>query len=227
MKHWIYPLVVAIALFLMYYFSIFDYFTISGFKKNRAILIQLTLEHRILSPIVFVLIYALAVSLFLPIGIYLSLLGGFLFPHPFSEFYIMTGFISGCSTIYLIGSETIRKLFIKMSGPRLKSIEKAFQADAANYLLFLRLIPISPANLINLAAVLFGVRLWTFLWTALIGTLPQTIMFASIGRELSSILESQNEFHLRDFFGWDIYLLLIGLAALCLLPVFIKKTKSL
>jgi uncharacterized membrane protein YdjX (TVP38/TMEM64 family) len=225
MKHWIYPLVIAIALFLMYYFSILDYFTISNLKKNQATLIQLTSEHRVLSPIVFVLIYALSVSLLLPFGIYLSLLGGFLFPHPFSDFYIMTGVISGCSTIYLVGSETIRKLFIKMSGPKLKTLEKAFQANAANYLLFLRLIPVSPGNLINLAAVLFGVRLWTFLWTAVVGMLPQTIVFASIGRELSTLLESKTEIHLRDFLGWDIYLLLIGLAALSLLPVFIKKTK--
>lgn len=225
MKYWIYPLIIAIALFLMYYFSILDYFTISGLKKHQATLIQLTSEHRVLSPIVFMSVFALSVFLLLPLSFYLSLLGGFLFPHPFSDFYIITGFVSGCSTIYFLGSETIRKLFIKMSGPKLKIIEKAFQANAANYLLFLRLIPISPTNLINLAAVLFGVRLWTFLWTAVVGMLPQTIMYASIGRELSTLLESKNEFHLRDFFGWDIYLLLIGLAALSLLPVFIKKTK--
>ena len=65
-----------------------------------------------------------------------------------------------------------------------------FRADAFNYLLFLRLVPV-PFWLVNLVPALLGVRLSTFVTATAIGIVPATFIFAFFGAGLDSIITAQ------------------------------------
>ena len=77
------------------------------------------------------------------------------------------------------------------AGPWLQKFRAGFQRDAISYLLFLRLVPVFPFWLVNLALATTGVRLWTFTWTTFVGIVPGAIAFALAGAGLDSIAQAQ------------------------------------
>ena len=66
-----------------------------------------------------------------------------------------------------------------------------FRADAFSYLLFLRLVPVFPFFLVNLAPALVGVKLRTFVAATALGIIPATLAFALFGAGLDSVIAAQ------------------------------------
>jgi uncharacterized membrane protein YdjX (TVP38/TMEM64 family) len=97
----------------------------------------------------------------------------------------------GATVIFLIARSAFSEYVVGRAGPRLSKIVNGFCADAFNYLLFLRLVPLFPFFLVNLAPALVGVRLTTFVAATAIGIIPATLVFASIGAGLDSAIEAQ------------------------------------
>ncbi|WP_316356254.1 hypothetical protein [Candidatus Neptunichlamydia sp. REUL1] len=82
MKKWL-PLAVIILLMIVAYFlGLPKYLTFESIKMHREDLLTHIENHPILMPALFILLYIVAVSLFLPGGIILTLLGGFSFKIP-------------------------------------------------------------------------------------------------------------------------------------------------
>ena len=54
----------------------------------------------------------------------------------------------------------------------MNKIQEGFARDAFNYLLFLRLTPVFPFWLVNIAAALAQVRLKTFVGATILGIIP-------------------------------------------------------
>jgi uncharacterized membrane protein YdjX (TVP38/TMEM64 family) len=227
MKHYLFPLIILLILIGIYVSDLPHYFTLSALKTYESDLIHFVFKHKIGAAFLFIAIYALSVALFLPLGVYLSIAGGFLFPLPLATLYILMGFSAGCALVYLTIQDGVHTLFLKIAGPRLKRIEKAFQSNELNYLLFLRLVPFSPTGLINLAAIFFEVRFRTFLWTAFVGAIPSTLIFAEVGTRLDHILASGNSVSLYSLLTWKMSLALIALSLLSLLPAVLKKGKRI
>src|SRR5947209_6160217 len=78
----------------------------------------------------------------------------------------------------------------RRAGPLVGRFAAGFRADAFNYLLFLRLVPV-PFWLVNLVPALLGVRLSTFVTATAIGIVPATFIFAFFGAGLDSIITAQ------------------------------------
>src|SRR3546814_4387816 len=62
-----------------------------------------------------------------------------------------------------------------------------FQEDALSYLLVLRLIPLFPFWLVNLVPAFLGVSLKVFALGTLIGIIPGSLVYASVGNGLGAI----------------------------------------
>jgi len=225
-KYWILLAIIVAVLILGYFFGIYKYFTFTSVKENQAKLIELVSIHYFLAPILFILLYALTVILLLPVGIFLSVVGGFLFPWKVSVLYILVGATLGSCILFLITKTAMHTLFKRLAGSRLKKVEVEFQKDAINYLLFLRIIPLSPFWLVNLASAFFGVRFWTFTWTTFVGNVPPTLAFVEIGRQLETLLNSGRDISVKSLLNWKISCALLAVAILSILPIFIKKWRS-
>src|SRR5207248_8240850 len=94
---------------------------------------------------------------------------------------------------------------------------------AFNYLLVLRLVPVFPFWLVNLVPALVGVRLRTFVLATLIGIVPATVIFASLGSGLGSVVEQPDTgTALRP----SVLLPILGLAVLALIPVGYRRWRG-
>ena len=70
-------------------------------------------------------------------------------------------------------------------------LQRLLRLLAFSYLLFLRLIPVFPFWLVNLAPGLLGVPFWTYVTTTFIGIIPGTFAFALAGNGLDSVFDAQ------------------------------------
>jgi uncharacterized membrane protein YdjX (TVP38/TMEM64 family) len=155
--------------------------------RNRTAIDQFIAAHAILALAGFIALYILVVSLSLPCGAILSVIGGFLFG-------ILLGFIAaylaalaGATIVFLTARSACGEFLTRRAGPFAARLADGFQADAFNYLLFLRLVPF-PFWLVNLAAALFSVRLKTFVAASAIGIIPAALTFVVFGAGLDSVM---------------------------------------
>ena len=72
-------------------------------------------------------------------------------------------------------------------GDKLSTINKGIEKEGAFYLFSLRLVPIFPFFVINLAMGLTTMKLLTFYWVSQIGMLPGTMVYVNAGKELGKI----------------------------------------
>jgi uncharacterized membrane protein YdjX (TVP38/TMEM64 family) len=137
------------------------------------------------------IIYATAVSLSVPGAALLTMTGGLLFGWLEGGSAVVFAATIGATIVFILARSAFGQFLFRRAGPRLSKLMESFRSDAFSYLLFLRLVPIFPFVLVNLAAALVGVRLSTFVATTAIGIVPATFIFASLGAGFDSVLEAQ------------------------------------
>ncbi len=192
-------------------------------KHFHLVLQTFSSEHQILTPLIFLSVYILYALLSLP-GIFaLSLIAGYLFNQPFSTFYVTMAATIGASLLFLAARTALGQLFYNKAGKFITRMEKEFRENAANYLLFLRLIPLFPFWLVNVAGAFFNVPLKTFVWTTLIGMIPSVFVYTQAGRGLAILLENQQPLSAAALFNPQLSWALLGIAVFSLFPLFFKK----
>ena len=102
-------------------------------------------------------------------------------------------------------------------GEKLSAINKGIENEGAFYLFSLRLVPIFPFFVINLAMGLTSLKLLTFYWVSQIGMFPGTIVFVNAGKELGKI---------ESLSGILSPGLIISFIILGLFPITVKKLLS-
>ncbi len=168
------------------------------------------------------LIYILTTAFSLPGATVLSLAVGFLFGRWSGTLLIVISATIGATLIFLMTRYVIADWAREKLHQQAQAVKimDGFQSDAFSYLLFLRLIPLFPFWLINLAAAFTPVSTQTYIITTLIGILPGSFVFANLGQSLGQIesLEQLLSFPVITAFS------LLGLLALT--PVFVKHYKQ-
>lgn len=137
--------------------------------------------------------YVTIVALSIPGGVFMTILGGFLFGWLFGGAIASVSATLGAIFVFLIARTSVGDILARKAGPRLQKFAEGFREDAFSYLLFLRFLPIMPFWMTNLAPALFGVRVETFAFATMIGILPATFTFATAGAGLDSVIAAQKE----------------------------------
>ncbi len=136
-------------------------------------------------------VYVAVVSLSIPGAALLTICGGFLFGWLLGSAMAAISSTLGAIVIFSIARTSVGDFLLRLAGPRLQALSKGFREDAFSYLLFLRVLPVFPFWLTNLAAALFGVRLRTFALATQIGVVPMALAFATAGAGFDSVLVAQ------------------------------------
>jgi uncharacterized membrane protein YdjX (TVP38/TMEM64 family) len=186
----------------------------------------------------YVALYIAAVALSLPVGFYLTVIGGILFGAILGGAAALVAATTGAVLIFLIARSAVAEHLVRRAGPLAQKLADGFRADAFSYLLFLRLLPIFPFWLVNLVAALCGVRLLTFAAATALGIIPATVAFAFVGAGLASVIAAQQAayrsclaagrddcrlaFHLHAAFTPEFLAALVALAVLALIPIVVK-----
>jgi uncharacterized membrane protein YdjX (TVP38/TMEM64 family) len=221
-KKYLIGLLLLLAITLFFMLGGPQWLSLDTIRDHRQQLTAYTDRHYLLMLLACGAFYALSTALSLPGGTALSLLLGFLFGRWTGTLLIVVSATAGATAVFWLA----RYLFAAWAAQRLHGHELAkkllagFQDDAVNYLLFLRLAPVFPFWLVNLAPALTQVSLRTYVWTTFFGIMPGSFVFANLGQSLGSI-ESMDQLlstqTLTAFF-------LLG--ALSLIPVIIKRVSG-
>jgi len=188
----LWPLIVLVcAMAFVFAMGWHRYLTIGSLAENREALRGFIEAHKLFSLAAFVALYAAAVALSVPGGAVLTLAGGFLFGWLLGGAASVVAATIGATAVFLIAKSTLGSVLASRAGPWLSRFREGFQEDAFSYLLFLRLVPIFPFWLVNLAPGLLGVGLTTYVATTFLGIIPGTFAFALAGNGLDSVIEAQ------------------------------------
>jgi uncharacterized membrane protein YdjX (TVP38/TMEM64 family) len=144
-------------------------------------------EAPFLSASVFIGIYIVCVALSLPIASLLTLLGGFLFGLVQGTLMVVTAATIGATIIFLIAKTSLGETLRNRAGPLYNRIEGNMRENAVGYLLFMRLVPLFPFVLVNIAPALFNVPLRVFMITTFVGIMPGTAAYVYFGQQLGDI----------------------------------------
>jgi len=167
----------------------------------------------------YVAIYAAAVALSLPLGALLTVSGGLLFGTLIGGMLAVAGATIGAILLFLAARSALAPLLAARAGPFLDRVRPGLQRDGFSYLLVLRLIPMVPFWLVNLAPALVGISLATFAGATFIGIMPATFVFAGLGAGVDGVLAAGGQPDVSLIWSLPVLLPLMGLAVLSLLPV--------
>ncbi len=163
----------------------------AALMASRSAIDAFVAEHALAALAAFAAIYALAVALSLPGAVFLTICGGAVFGALAGGLAALLGATSGATVIFLVAKSALGGWLVRWAGPRAANLAAGFCADAFYYLLFLRLVPVFPFWLVNLAPALCGVRLTTFVGATALGIIPGTFAFAVFGAGLDSAAAAQ------------------------------------
>jgi uncharacterized membrane protein YdjX (TVP38/TMEM64 family) len=171
------------------------YLTLENLANNRESLRGLIEGHLLWAVACFVALYAVVVALSLPGGAVLTITGGFLFGWLLGGGASVIGATIGATVVFIIAKTALSDVLAARAGPWISRFRQGFQEDAFSYLLFLRLVPIFPFWMVNLAPGLLGVRFTPYVVTTFLGIIPGTFAFALAGNGLDSVIEAQQSAH--------------------------------
>ncbi len=218
-------LVLAAAVVAAFAFGLQDRLSWPAVAANQAALHAFVAERPVASAAAYVAVYAVAVGLSLPGGTVLTVAGGLLFGVALGASLAVAGATLGAVLLFLVARYALADLFAAKAGPLLARIRPRLERDGFSYLLALRLIPLFPFWLVNLAPALAGMRLAPYAAATCIGVVPATLVFAGIGAGLGDVLARGGAPDLSLAFSPRILLPLVGLALLALAPVVWRQWK--
>lgn len=199
-----------------------QWLSLAAFQAHREFLLQYTASHYESVLILSGLIYTAAIALSIPGAALLSLVTGFLFGRWVGTAVIVVAATLGGTLVflaarYLVGDIAHKRLEKHAAAAK---ILHGFQADAFHYLLFLRLVPLFPFWLVNLAPAFTHIRTRTYIMATAIGIVPGSFVFANLGQSLGR-LDS-----LHHLLSREVIVAFVLLGALALAPVVLKKFRN-
>lgn len=171
------------------------YLTLEHLAANRELLRSFIESNLLLSLAAFVALYAVTVALSLPGGAVLTIAGGFLFGWVLGGITSVVAATLGATVVFVIAKSALSDVLQARAGPWLSRFRDGFHEDAFSYLLFLRLVPVFPFWLVNLAPGLLGVPFTTYVVTTFLGIIPGTFAFSLAGNGLDSVIAAQQAAH--------------------------------
>ncbi len=203
-----------------------DHLSLAELKARRDQLQGFVALHPVLSFGLYILIYIAVVSLSLPGALVMTLSGGFLFGPWLGAAAASSGASLGAAVIFLVCRTAVGDSLRGKAGSTISRIEEGVRRDAFSYILTLRLIPVMPFWLVNLAAGFVNIPLRTFLAATVLGILPGSLVYSGLGAGLGEVFASGQEPNLRVIFEPHVLLPLVGLGLLSLLPVVLRRFRK-
>ena len=202
------------------------YLMLQTLHDNRMELVAFVNDYGALAVLAFLGVYIAATALAIPGSLILTIAGGFLFGIWWGTVWVVIGATAGASILFLAARTTLGEALRARAGPMLQRMEAGFGANAFSYLLSLRLLPVFPFFIINVVPAFVGVTLRTFVLATVLGIIPGSFVFASVGAGLGSAFEMMMEPTLASAITPEIIIGLASLAVLALAPIGWKKLKA-
>ncbi|QSV45656.1 TVP38/TMEM64 family protein [Geobacter benzoatilyticus] len=210
-------IVILIVAALFYFSGLSKHITLDSLKEHQQTISCFAGENRLAAAALFMAVYVVQSALSLPGAAILSLAAGAIFGTVMGTIYAVTAATIGATIAFIVTRYLFHDAIQARFGHRLAAINREMETAGLSYLLFLRLVPIFPFFLINLAAGLTRLPLRTFITGTLIGIIPGGFVYVNAGASLSTITSPGNVMSTRVLGSFA----LLGLFAVS--PVIYKK----
>lgn len=215
------------------------FLSFQSLADQRGALREIVAAHAWTASLAYAGLYVVAVALSVPGAALLTVAGGFLFGWAAGSALAVVAATTGAILVFLAARTSLSDLPRRLAGPRLDRLADGLREGAFSYLMVLRLVPVFPFWLVNLAAALLGVPFATFAATTLIGIVPGTVAFAVAGAGLDDLVAGRIEarracldngggpcdfdFSIGAVLTPGVLATLAALAVLSLIPIIVKK----
>jgi uncharacterized membrane protein YdjX (TVP38/TMEM64 family) len=206
-----------------------DQLSFAALGENREVLLAFRDANYAATSALFVLAYAAIVGLSLPGATIATLTGGFLFGLFPGVLYNVTGATLGAAAIFLaarLGFGERLSARLDASEGAVARIKAGLRENEVSALLVMRLVPAVPFFVANLIPAVMGTALPRYVWTTFVGILPGAAVYTWVGAGLGEVFAAGGTPDLGIVFEPYVLGPLLGLAALSLLPVFLKRIRK-
>ncbi|MGE4579470.1 MAG: TVP38/TMEM64 family protein [Desulfuromonadales bacterium] len=186
-KHLLLLLVAALFVGLFFALDLGRFLTLETLQDNRQRLLAVYREHPLLIVAAFMALYIVQSALSLPGAIIFALSAGAIFGPWWGTVTAVTAATVGATLCFLAVRTLWYRQVSERFGTRLEGLNRELEARGLGYLLFVRLVPVFPFFLINLAAGLTRLPLRTFMLGTLVGMLPGGFVYVNAGASLASV----------------------------------------
>lgn len=237
-RAWRLPLVVLLVLGAAWASGLGDHLSLSTVIRHHEALSGFVAGHLMAGLLLYALIYVVSVALSFPGASLLTLAGGFLFGWAVAGIITVLSATAGATLVFLIARSSFGAIFRRRAGGLMDRMRKGFAEDAFSYLLFLRLTPLFPFWLVNVAPALLHVSLRIYVLATLIGIIPGTVAFAILGAGLGGLIAAQEaaspgcaaagscNIDVSALVTPGLLAALFALGVLALVPVAVKKWRA-
>jgi uncharacterized membrane protein YdjX (TVP38/TMEM64 family) len=211
---WLVALIIATTIAAFFAFDLGRYLSFDYIQDQHAGIERMRAAHPLIAAAAFFALYVAYTGFSIPGAALMSLAAGAIFGLVWGTVIASFASTLGGTLAFLASRFLFREAVRRRLGERLRAVDRGVEKDGELYLFALRVLPVIPYFLVNLAMGLTPLRTWTFYWVSQLGTLTSTVVYVNAGTELVHI-ESP-----RDLFSPA---LLASLAALALLPIAAQK----
>ena len=197
-----------------FYFRFYEYLQLSALQLWQGDVKLFLSQFPVTSACVYFVIYILITGFSLPGAVVLTLAGGWFFG--LLKGVVLVSFASslGAFMAFLCARFLLRDFLLKSRfKEQIISISDNIKKEGVYYLLTLRLIPLFPFFMVNLAMGLTSMRPRTFFFVSQLGMLPATLLYVNAGTQLAEIET------LRDVMSFPV---LISFSLLGIFPLVIR-----
>jgi uncharacterized membrane protein YdjX (TVP38/TMEM64 family) len=194
-----------------------EWLTLERLAASRDALVSRIDAQPVVAAAAFFLLCVAASALCFPAAPLIGLAAGALFGLWPGLATMLPAFALG-STLACLGSRHFLRDWVKAKlGARMDAIDRGFERHGAAYLLALRINPLIPYWLVNLAMGLTPMRMRTYMPLTLIGLSPALFIYANAGSQLAAVTS------IGEVFSPG---LMISLLLLSLVPLAADRLKS-
>lgn len=216
-------LAIALVIILFFVFDLGRYLSFAALQEHRAFLLSFVGHNSILASLAYIGLYIFVVAFSLPGGAVMTISGGFLFGTLLGGVYAVIGATIGATLLFLVAKTSLGDYLLARAGPGIGRLQAGFSENALSYMFVLRLVPLFPFFLVNLAPAFLGVPLRVYLIATFFGIMPATFIYALAGSGLGSVFDRGDSFSVESILTPQLTAALAGLALLSLIPVLYKR----
>jgi uncharacterized membrane protein YdjX (TVP38/TMEM64 family) len=207
-----------------------DYLSLTVLTEQREVLKDFVDDHRVAAIVGYFVLYTLAVAFAFPAASILTIFAGFVFGWWVAGILTVFAATIGAAAIFLAARSAFGDVLRKRAGPFAAKLADGFAKDAFGYLLVLRLAPVFPFLVINIAPALFDIKLKTYVAATFLGIIPGTIAYSWLGQGLDSVIaaadEAGREISISDLVTPEITIAFLGLAIVAAIPTIVSKLRA-
>jgi len=195
----------------------------ASLSRHQAELLAAVAARPVETGSVYIVVYAILVACSVPEAAIVTVAGGLLFGTVIGCALTVTGATIGASILLVVVRSAFAQTLDRHRHRIPEQVRIRLERDGFGYLLALRLVPLFPFWIVNLAAAVAGIRLAVFVPATLLGIAPASFVLSSIGAGVGTILAEGRTPDLSVLFSARVLLPLLGLAVLSLLPALLRR----